>query len=147
MAMEEVVVWLANDEINKNDLNLIIQCLFLKFGSSKDYIYTTIQLLLSSYRVTEESMSRLIQLNNNLIEMNNYMIELNNYIISNSKELNDIDQIQVYENGIFESKDEIIKSKDEIIKSKDEIIEFEEKRREIQKEIKIWELILKFLQN
>ena len=140
MAMEEVVVWLANDEINKNDLNLIIQCLFLKFGSSKDYIYTTIQLLLSSYRVTEESMSRLIQLNNNLIEMNNYMIELNNYIISNSKELNDIDQIQVYENGIFESKDEIIKSKDEII-------EFEEKRREIQKEIKIWELILKFLQN
>ncbi|WP_367450347.1 type II toxin-antitoxin system death-on-curing family toxin [Snodgrassella alvi] len=112
MAMEEVVVWLANDEINKNDLNLIIECLFLKFGSSKDYVDAMIQELLTDFR--------------NMVKDLSYLIQIDNDIITSLKKLNRINQIQIY---------------------KDEIIESEEWIRKAQKEIKIWELILKFLQN
>ncbi|WP_370580901.1 type II toxin-antitoxin system death-on-curing family toxin [Snodgrassella alvi] len=112
MAMEEVVVWLANDEINKNDLNLIIECLFLKFGSSKDYVDAMIQELLTDFR--------------NMVKDLSYLIQIDNDIITSLKKLNRINQIQIY---------------------KDEIIKSEEWIRKAQKEIKIWELILKFLQN
>lgn len=112
MAMEEVVVWLANDEINKNDLNIIIECLFLKFGSSKDYVDAMIQELLTDFR--------------NMVKDLSYLIQIDNDIITSLKKLNRINQIQIY---------------------KDEIIESEEWIRKAQKEIKIWELILKFLQN
>nr|WP_303832320.1 Fic family protein [Snodgrassella alvi] len=112
MAMEEVVVWLANDEINKNDLNLIIECLFLKFGSSKDYVDAMIQELLTDFR--------------NMVKDLSYLIQIDNDIITSLKKLNRINQIQIY---------------------KDEIIESEEWIRKAQKEIKIWELILRFLQN
>lgn len=112
MAMEEVVVWLANDEINKNDLNLIKECLFLKFGSSKDYVDAMIQELLTDFR--------------NMVKDLSYLIQIDNDIITSLKKLNRINQIQIY---------------------KDEIIESEEWIRKAQKEIKIWELILRFLQN
>lgn len=112
MAMEEVVVWLANDEINKNDLNLIIECLFLKFGSSKDYVDAMIQELLTDFR--------------NMVKDLSYLIQIDNDIITSLKKLNRINQIQIY---------------------KDEIIESEEWIRNAQKEIKIWELISRFLQN
>lgn len=112
MAMEEVVVWLANDEINKNDLNLIIECLFLKFGSSKDYVDAMIQELLTDFR--------------NMVKDLSYLIQIDNDIITSLKKLNRINQIQIY---------------------KDEIIESEEWIRKAQKEIKIWELISRFLQN
>lgn len=112
MAMEEVVVWLANDEINKNDLNLIIECLFFKFGSSKNYVDSMIQELLTDFR--------------NMVKDLSYLIQIDNDIITSLKKLNRINQIQIYE---------------------DEIIESEEWIRKAQKEIKIWELILRFLQN
>lgn len=112
IAMEEVVVWLANDEINKNDLSLIIECLFLKFGSSKDYVDAMIQELLTDFR--------------NMVKDLSYLIQIDNDIITSLKKLNRINQIQIY---------------------KDEIIKSEEWIRKAQKEIKIWELILKFLQN
>lgn len=112
MAMEEVVVWLANDEISKNDLSLIIECLFLKFGSSKDYVDAMIQELLTDFR--------------NMVKDLSYLIQIDNDIITSLKKLNRINQIQIY---------------------KDEIIKSEEWIRKAQKEIKIWELILKFLQN
>ena len=112
IAMEEVVVWLANDEINKDDLNLIIECLFFKFGSRKDYVDAMIQELSTDFR--------------NLVKDLSYLIQIDNDIITSLKKLNRINQIQIYE---------------------DEIIESEEWIRKAQKEIKIWELILKFLQN
>ena len=112
IAMEEVIVWLANDEINKDDLNLIIECLFFKFGSRKDYVDAMIQELSTDFR--------------NLVKDLSYLIQIDNDIITSLKKLNRINQIQIYE---------------------DEIIESEEWIRKAQKEIKIWELILKFLQN
>lgn len=107
-----MVVWLANDEINKNDLNLIIECLFLKFGISKDYVDAMIQELLTDFR--------------NMVKDLSYLIQIDNDIITSLKKLNRINQIQIY---------------------KDEIIESEEWIRKAQKEIKIWELISRFLQN
>lgn len=55
--MEEVVVWLANDEINKDDLSLIIECLFTKFVNSKDYVDEIVQGILTEFRNLEELLS------------------------------------------------------------------------------------------
>lgn len=57
IAMEEVVVWLANDEINKDDLSLIIECLFIKFVNSKDYVDEMVQAILTEFRNLEEILS------------------------------------------------------------------------------------------
>ena len=57
IAMEEVVVWLANDEINKDDLSLIIECLFSKFRNSKDHVDATVQKILTEFRNLEEVLS------------------------------------------------------------------------------------------
>ncbi|ORF03855.1 type II toxin-antitoxin system death-on-curing family toxin [Snodgrassella alvi] len=126
IAMEEVVVWLANDEINKNDLQQIIKYLFFKLVSNNDYTCEKIKSLLNIYKLSEEGIFDLIQICNELTEITNDMI-------SGSKELNDIDKIQIFEN--------------DIIIIEDGIINLEEKRCEIQRRRKIWELILKFLQN
>ena len=112
IAMEEVVVWLANDEITKRTLARIIICLFYKYESDKDDLCMSIQKIVTAQRDLEKKLPSLIQIANNMI------IEL--------KKMNRINEIQIYENQITNA---------------------EEAMRLTQTELKIWELILKFLQN
>ena len=91
IAMEEVVVWLANDEINKNDLQLIIECFVLKLSSSKDYICEIIQEILINYRDLEKDLSDLIQINDEIIHC--------------LKEANRINELQIYEYKIIDSEE------------------------------------------
>lgn len=112
ITMEEVVVWLANDEITKNTLAIIIMFLFCKFESDKDDYCLWIQQLVTTERDLEKEFLSIIQMSNTMI--------------SELKKTNRINKIQFYKNQITKAEESI---------------------RLTQKEIKIWELILKFLQN
>ena len=110
--MEEIVVWLANDEITKNTLALIIMFLFCKFESDKDDHCLWIKKLVITQREIEKKYLNIIQ--------------MANIMISELKKTNRINEIQIHEDRITNAEKEI---------------------RSAQTQIKIWELILKFLQN
>ena len=112
IAMEEVVVELANDEINKRDLRYLIKCSLHKLTDKKYYVCEIVQRIINTYKILEKDLSNRIQLDNDQYNP--------------LKKLMSLDQLQSYE---------------------DEMIILERKKRSAQMQLKIWELILKFLQN
>lgn len=70
--MEEVVVWLADDEIDKNDLTLIINILFLGFEINKDSDITKLAFELSNgYQKITREFEKLNLINQNRISEEN----------------------------------------------------------------------------
>ena len=65
--MEEIVVWLANDEITKNTLALIIMFLFCKFESDKYDHFLWIKKLVITQREIEKKYLNIIQMANIMI--------------------------------------------------------------------------------
>jgi len=100
ITMEEIVVWLANDEITKNTLALIIMFLFCKFESDKDDHCLWIKKLVITQREIEKNYLNIIQ--------------MANIMISELKKINGINRIHINKDEMIESEEWIRKAQKEI---------------------------------